>query len=476
MDPVPSAAPFASEPRMSDADALLWNIEKDPLLRSTITSILVLDGPPDRDRLLRRIERASRRTVRLRQRVVSLPLSVAPPRWEIDPHFDLRYHVRWIRALGEGQMPELFRLAEPIAMQGFDRARPLWELTVVEGLADGRAALIGKIHHTITDGIGGLRLQDELLDAERHPAAPPEDEPLPAAPPAPRISDGRRIADAVVDETIRHARGGWRTAAALAASAGRLGRDPVGVATGTVRTATSLARMLTPAIEPRSPLLAGRSLSLRFGHLALPLEPLEQAARLVSGELNDPILAGLAGGLARYHDAGGHTVDAVRLAMPVDRVEDPDHPRRSAVTSRFAPMRFLLPLDLQDPLERLGAIRVLVNRHRSEPGLGLSAPLANLVNRLPVTATTALCGSLLRGVDVIAAPVCHPPRARYLAGAAIDAQVAFGPLAGASMSTMTVIGEDDVHLGLTMDAAAIPDPDVLTECLHDGFDEVLKLV
>ena len=86
---------------------------------------------------------------------MSLPLGVAPPRWEVDPHFDLRYHVRWMRAVGAGTTRELFDIAEPIAMQGFDRARPLWELTVVEGLADERAAVIMKIHHSITDEVGG---------------------------------------------------------------------------------------------------------------------------------------------------------------------------------------------------------------------------------------------------------------------------------------------------------------------------------
>src|SRR6187397_1200733 len=99
---------------MSDADALMWSIEKDPLLRSTITSISILDRAPDRERLLRRIDRGTRRIPRLRQRVVSVPLSIAPPRWEIDPHFDLHYHVRWIRAVGAGTTRELFDLAEPI--------------------------------------------------------------------------------------------------------------------------------------------------------------------------------------------------------------------------------------------------------------------------------------------------------------------------------------------------------------------------
>src|SRR5262245_35214798 len=157
---------FEFEPRMSDADALMWSIEKDPMLRSTIVTIFVLDQPPDRDRFTATMERVSRVVPRLRQRVLGHPLSIAPPRWEVDPNFDLHYHLRGMKAIGDGTLREVFDIAEPIAMQGFDRARPLWEFNIIEGLADGKAALVGKVHHAITDGVGGVKLQMEMLDLE----------------------------------------------------------------------------------------------------------------------------------------------------------------------------------------------------------------------------------------------------------------------------------------------------------------------
>ena len=129
------------EHRMSDADALMWAIEKDPMLRSTITTVVVLDGEVSRDAVWRSFDRASRVVPRLRQRVRSNPLSVAPPRWEVDPNFDLGYHLRFSRVPGEGTMRDLLAMAQPMAMQGFDRARPLWECTIVDGLDGGRSAL-----------------------------------------------------------------------------------------------------------------------------------------------------------------------------------------------------------------------------------------------------------------------------------------------------------------------------------------------
>src|SRR4051812_440763 len=122
---------------MSDADALMWTIEKDPLLRSTITAVAVLDRAPDRDRLVESLDRATRLVPRLRQRVVSNAFSIAPPRWEFDPNFDLSYHLRFARAAGDGTLRDLLDMAQPVAMQGFDRARPLWEFIIVEGLAEG---------------------------------------------------------------------------------------------------------------------------------------------------------------------------------------------------------------------------------------------------------------------------------------------------------------------------------------------------
>ncbi len=198
---------FDFEPRMSDADALMWRIEKDPLLRSTITSVVVLDRPPDRDRFIRRLDRATRVVPRLRQRVLGHAYSVAPPRWEVDPNFDLHYHLRWVRVAGAGTLREVLDLAEPIAMQGFDRARPLWEFTVVEGLEDDRAAIIQKIHHAITDGVGGIKLQLELVDLERDPASGDEDD-LPDAPPAGTPDELRRLVDAFAYEGRRQ----WGTA------------------------------------------------------------------------------------------------------------------------------------------------------------------------------------------------------------------------------------------------------------------------
>jgi len=157
---------------MSDEDALMWHIEKDPILRSTILAVAVYDQPPDWRRLRARVERATRVIPRLRQRVLSPPLRIGPPRWVVESTFDLDFHLRRLRLPPPGDAPALLDALQPIASCSFDRARPLWEFTLFEGLEGGRAALAMKVHHSITDGVGGMKMLMMLFDLERDPGPP----------------------------------------------------------------------------------------------------------------------------------------------------------------------------------------------------------------------------------------------------------------------------------------------------------------
>jgi WS/DGAT/MGAT family acyltransferase len=457
------------EPRMSDADALMWSIEKDPLLRSTITTIFLLDREIDLRVFRRRMDRVSRLVPRLRQRVLGHPLSIAPPRWEVDPNFDLDYHIRCVRLAGDGTLRDVLDLAEPLAMQGFDRARPLWEFTLAEGVQDGRAAVIAKIHHSITDGVGGVRLLMELLDLERSPATEP---PIPSAPQAERLSERQRALDALRYETQRATQAVGRAAGALVEDLARAASDPVGVCVSAMSTARSLVKLLQPATAPMSPLMPGRSLSVHFDALDFPLDALKAASKVVSGRLNDAFVAGVAGGLRRYHLKHGHDVECLRMTMPINvRTKA----RENVVGNQFVPARFPVPVGIEDPIERMAAIRVVIEHERAEPALTLTDTIANLLNRLPATVTTNVFGSMLKGVDFVTTNVPGPPVPVYLAGAHIDAQYAFGPMTGAATNIALLSQMDQVHLGINADPAAIPDPDTFTACLHDGFEEICAL-
>jgi diacylglycerol O-acyltransferase len=458
------------EHRMSDADALMWTIEKDPLLRSTITAVAIFDRPPDRERLTDVVDRATRLVPRLRQRVVSNPLSLAPPRWEVDPNFDLHFHLRWLRAPGDGSMRDVLDVAQPIAMQGFDRARPLWEFDVVEGLADGRAAVIIKLHHAITDGVGGIKIAMHLFDLERDPEA--DRGPVPAAPPVNVLNQAQRFADALDHLRRRQLGIARRSAGTMARGAGALATDTAGTAARLRETAASVGRLLAPATSPLSPLMQRRSLSVHFDTITVPLDEMKAAAKRVDGKLNDSFVAAVAGGLGRYHAHHGHAVDALRMTLPINI--------RNAATSdlagnQFAPARFPVPVAIDDPVQRLAAIRDLVKRQRAEPGLALTEPLAGILYRLPTSMATAVFGALLRGVDFVTSNVPGVPIPVYLAGARMESQFPFGPMTGAATNITLLSYCDELQIGVNVDTAAVPDHDVFLTCLIEGFDEIRKV-
>ena len=458
------------ESRMSDSDALMWNIEKDPLLRSTITAVTLLDRVPDRAVLADKIERGSRLVPRMRQRVVGNIMSLAPPRWEFDPNFDLRYHVRWVNAGGDGSMRSVLDIAEPIAMQGFDRARPLWEFVVVEGLEDGRAAMIQKLHHAITDGVGGIQIAMLLLDLDREPA--PDESPLPPLPDVHVMTPAERTVDALGHIVRRNLGIARRAGSTVAGTAAGVASDPLAAARGFGDTLASVGRMLAPATEPLSPLMTGRSMSLGFDTLTFSLTDLKAAARSCDGTLNDAFVAGVSGGLRRYHDRHGVEVEALRMNMPINvRTDD----TQNVAGNQFAPARFAVPLDIADPVERMRTIHELVDGQRREPSLSLIEPMSGVLNRLPTTLTTAVFGSMLKGVDFTTSNVPGAPIPVYMGGAKIESMFPFGPLAGAAVNVTLLSNCDDVHLGINCDLAAVPDPAELRDCLQESFDEILKL-
>jgi WS/DGAT/MGAT family acyltransferase len=447
----------------------MWTIEKDPLLRSTITAVSLLDGPVDPDRFRDKVDRASRTIPRLRQRVVGNPYSLAPPRWEVDPNFDLGYHLRAVSAGGAGGEKDVLELAQWVGMQGFDRARPLWEMYIVDGMADGRSALIQKLHHAVTDGVGSIQIALSLFDLEREPA---DAGALPEAPDAHVLGSVDRLVDAASYVGKRQVGSAQRSLGAVASNLRGVLGNPWGAARQLGDTVTSVGRLLAPATQQLSPLMAGRSLSVRFSTLVRPLDDLRAAAKAADGKLNDAFVAAVAGGLQRYHAQRGAPVEALRMTMPINiRTEE----TKGVAGNQFVPARFPVPMTIEDPIERMTAIRSLVATQRGEPALALTQPLAAVLNRLPTSVTTGVFGGMLRGVDFVTSNVPGAPVPLYAAGAEIVQQFPFGPLSGAAANVTLLSWRDQVCIGINVDPASVTDPDAFRTCLAEGFDEVLAV-
>jgi diacylglycerol O-acyltransferase / wax synthase len=450
---------------MSDTDTLLWDAERDPLLRSTIVSVALLERSPDWDRLRARIEHASRTIPRFRQRVLEPPLRLGPPQWSAVPDFDLDFHLRHVRMPTGGDLSSLLELVRPTTMSTFDRAQPLWEFTLVEGLDGGGAALVMKVHHAVTDGIAGMRLALTLLDLEpdgRPAEADASVDPIQRFGPASLVTRSLAL-------TGRRALGLARDGVGALLA---LGADPARIGSEALRTAGSLARYLAPAFTPRSPIMQARGLDRRIGTIELELTDLRGAARVGGGSLNDAFVAGVSGGLARYHRGHGSAVRDLRMMMPISVRAQND---KTGGGNQFTPSRVPIPLTIDDPIERMHAIQLAVRTVRDEPAVALTEGLAAVLGRLPRFATTALFGSMLKGADFVTSNIPGAPFPVYLSGARVTRMFAFPPTCGSAANVTLLSHCGTCCIGVIVDSAAVPDADRFIECVGEGLAEVTAL-
>src|SRR4051794_20870884 len=326
-------APLRFDRRMSDTEALMWALEDDPVLRSTFANVTFLDCAPDLEAFRARMLMAIEALPRLHQRVLDGP-GIANPEWVDDPFFDLGYHVRRIAAPLPADERTVLDLAAVIALDPFDRARPLWQFTLIEGMPGGRAAMVQKLHHTITDGEGGIRLSAMFLDIARDGT-----EPLGGVPEKAIIEDaaGQSAGDMVrsaMKIPLGIARGGYET----------LSNNPV-------ESIRSILRQVAVTEPSFSPLWRERSLRRHLEILSISLEEVKVAAKTLGGSVNDLFVAGACGAAGKYHRAQGAPVDTLRMAMPISTRTE-----KGVGGNAFTPTRLVVPVGLEDPEERFAAV------------------------------------------------------------------------------------------------------------------------
>jgi WS/DGAT/MGAT family acyltransferase len=447
---------------MTDVEALMWNLERDPQLSASIANITVLDTAPDRDRLLARLRHAVAMVPRLHQHVIPTFGRLAPPQWRSDPTFDVERHVRWARLAAPGSMRTLLDEAADIVAQPFDRQRPLWEFVVLEGLEGGRAAMVQKLHHAITDGEGGLRMSEQFIDVERDaagPLAPPR--------PPPPSTDGTAL-DTVLDTLTHQARRAARTSLRAAQETTSLALHPTRAlqrTTEAVELGRSALRQAVVTDRSHSPLWTERSLRRRVEVIQVPFAEAKAASRALGGSLNDLFVTAAAGAAGAVHRRAGLPVDELRISMPVSTRHD-----RSAGGNAFTPTRVLVPVSIEDPVERFHAIRDRLAPTRSEPALDLANGLAGLANLLPPALLLALVRRQVQTVDFAVSNVRGASFPLYIAGARMEANYPLGPTGGTAWNLTLMSYDGHLDLGLNVDEGAVADP----EALRDAIEEELR--
>lgn len=446
--------------RMSDSETLMWKAERDPVLRSSFLTLTICDRPLDLERFRRRMAVVVDAVPRLRRKVLDHP--VGHPAWVDDPDFELDHHVRHVALPAPGSERQLLDLAAELFEDSFDLARPLWTFLVIDGLEGGRGALASKLHHTITDGVGGIRMSGMFVDLtpdQDHPTLPAPDPEQDAERPdgAGGAAPGSRLVGAFGDLVAGPVAGVRATLGLARATILDPGR--------TARTIASVAQL----DRARSPLWRGkRGVRRHLEVLSFGVEEVKVAAKRHGGTVNDLYVTALCDAVGGYHRARGSDVGDLRISMPISTRTD-----RSAGGNAFVPARVLVPCGDHSPEARFALVHERLQRAREGAALDLVGAAALALTRVPSPVVAHLARQQTDTVDFAASNVRGAPVELWIAGARILHNHPMGPTGGTAFIATILSTAGVLDLGLCCDDAAVDAPAELRDRIGAGFAALL---
>ncbi len=454
--------------RLSPLDASFLHLE-DASAHMHVASVMLFDGePPSYSELLEAIERRLHLVPRYRQRLAFVPLAQGRPKWVDDPHLNLRYHVRSTALPSPGSEQQLKALAGRVFSQQLDRDKPLWEIWLVEGVEDGRFALLAKTHHSLVDGISGVDIVTVLFDASPEPAAPPD--PGDRWLPRPLPSRAQLLGEALLERTTAPGEI-VRTARAAV-------RGPRRVLDGVREAAAGVGAMAWAGINaaPRSPYNRSIGPHRRCTWVRAELADLKAIKNRLGGSVNDVVLATVAGGLGRHLRRKGQNTDGLELKamVPVSVRTDVE---RGALGNRVAAMMAPLPVWCQEPVARLDVVREELEGLK-EGGQAVGAQvLTQLTGFAPPTIMdqASRLMSRQRFFNLVVTNVPGPQFPLYLLGRELKQPFPMVPLArnqGLGIALMSYNGR--INFGLVGDYDLLWDLEDVAEDLRESLAELAE--
>jgi diacylglycerol O-acyltransferase / wax synthase len=460
---------------MARADAA-WLHMDQPTNLMVITGVLWFDEPPDWDGVKERVRvRMVERFSRFRQRVVEGRGPLSGPHWEDDPDFDLERHFQHVSLPPPGDSAALHAYVADLTATPLDRSKALWEFHLVDGY-EGGAALVGRVHHCIADGIALARvllgLTDASPDAGIAPAEPEEEE-RPHLAPGPLDRLLRPVSSAV--GLGRSAVGLGRTAAGL------LAREALGAAVdrghvrrraGQVREGVdSVGRMLLEPDDPPTALKGELGIAQRVAWSPpAKLDDVKAMAHVTGTTVNDVLLAALAGALRRYLSDRGDSVDELTTFVPFN-LRPLDRPLPADLGNRFGLVFLKLPVGIEDPRERLLEVHRRMQRLKRSPDAAVSYAVLDAIGRVPIGVERLFIGLFSAKGSAVTTNVPGPPQPVFLAGTPVRGVLVWAPCSGGVSMSLTIISYDgEVTLGVMTDGGLIPDPGTIVA----GFERELE--
>ncbi len=451
---------------MSPLDASFLHVE-DGVTHMHIGSVGIFEGPaPGPGEVKAAIAARLPLVPRYRQKVRFVPLALGRPAWVDDPHFNLDYHVRRTALPAPGGDQELRNLVGRVMSQQLDRNKPLWELWVAEGLDDGRWALISKSHHCMVDGVSATDLLSVILSTDREPTptAPDGWKAEPEPNPAELVAHSLALRAASPYEAVR-------TVLSAVRGPRRVARQAVGVARGFANLRPLLSP--TPSTSLNGPIGPHR----RWDWAQARLSDVKQIRSAHGGTVNDVVLAAITGGFRELLLARGESVEdrVVRTLVPVSvRAEEERGTYNNKVSAMFAE----LPVSLEDPLERLGAVHEQMQELKSS-GQAVAAERLTALSGFAPAMLLALAGRVgsrlpQSSINTVTTNVPGPQQPLYLVGRRMLEAFPFVPLGGQVRIGVAIFSYDGgINFGVTGDRDSAPDIDVLCHGIEHGIAELL---
>ncbi len=448
--------------RLTGLDASFLHLERSGA-HMHVASVAIFEGPaPTHEEFRDHIASRLHLVPRFRQKLRFVPLDQGRPVWVDDPYLNLDYHVRQTALPAPGSDEQLRNLAARIFSQQLDRSKPLWELWLVEGLRDGRFAIVGKSHHALVDGVSGVDITTVLFDLDATPKGPPASPPPWLARPEP--TDLQLVTDALRErltspkEIVR----GFRHAL----------RGPRKVLQGVSATSKMVGAGMA---APNSVFNVEIGPHRRLAMVQADLGDLKRVKDAHGGTVNDVILSVVAGALGRYLRARGHETEGLELRamVPVSVRAANEH---GALGNRITAMMAPLPVGEEDPVERLKIVSAEMGDLKSSGQAVGAEILTKLTDFAPTTIASqaARLQPAQRFFNLVVTNVPGPQFPLYVLGRRMESIFPMVPLARRQALCVGIMSYDgQVNFGLIGDYDAMADLESFALDFEAATDEVI---
>jgi diacylglycerol O-acyltransferase / wax synthase len=457
----------AAVQQLSPQDASFLHIEDD-VNHMHIGSVGLFEGPPpSRQEMCQAVESKLHLVPRYRQKVRFPPLRLGPPAWVDDSHFNLDYHVRRTALPAPGGEDELRTLVGRVMSQQLDRAKPLWEMWIAEGMGGGRWAMVTKLHHCMVDGVSATELLSVLLDAEREPTRAP----APRWTPDPEPSAGELLAQPLAKRLASPV-----DLLAAAREAARTPRQMTELALETMRGTAAMSRLATPT--PETSLNGPIGPHRRWDWAHAQLSDVRTVRSSLGGTINDVVLTAITRGFRDLLLSRGEDPQrsVVRTLVPVS-VRRPGE--RGVYNNRVSAMFAELPVGITDAVERLNSVRGqmegLKESKQAVAGEVLSSLSGFAPSLLLALGTRVALRMPQRNVNTVTTNVPGPQHPLYLVGRRMLEAIPYVPIGGSVRVGVAIFSYDGaLKFGVTGDYDTAPDIRVLCDGIEAGLAELVE--